>query len=459
MRAISKEQRRAPVARPHARSRRIRTRATLRLATVTSHYANPFAIARFVTGIFFPQRIALQIDGRSYSPKVLETAMFCAARDPAYKLAAETLQETAEIQISARHLRNLAVQIGGELAFARDAQTDAYFQQPLPRVLTTPSTPIALACVSVDGGRTQTRLDGGPNGVQEPHWRETKNAVLMRMTGVQFDDDPHPELPECFRDRKYMKKLLSGVGDEDVTSADTEKSDLKSWRPERLFRTCLSSLCDSDSFGRMMEAEADSRGLFAARKSAFVGDGLHYNWTLQKRHFPEFVPILDFPHAIERAYEAARAVWADSNEAWTCYVNWAKACWQGRVPDMLDEMRKHQANLGRPPKECDEKDPRKVLAEAITYFQNNASRMDYPRYRREGLPLTSAYMESFVKEMNYRVKGTEKFWNDGASGEAILQLRAAKLSDDDRLRRHMRSRPGNPFRPNVKFKPPLTSAA
>ena len=70
-----------------------------------SRYANPFAIARFATGIFFPQRIALKIDGRSYSPKVLETAMFCAARDPAYKLGAETLRETAEIQISSRHLR------------------------------------------------------------------------------------------------------------------------------------------------------------------------------------------------------------------------------------------------------------------------------------------------------------------------------------------------------------------
>jgi hypothetical protein len=84
-----------------------------------------------------------------------------------------------------------------------------------------------------------------------------------------------------------MKKLLSGVEDEDVNSSETEKSDLKSWRPERLFRTCLSSLCGSDSFGRMMEAEADSRGFFAAQKSAFVGDGLQYNWTIQKRHFPK----------------------------------------------------------------------------------------------------------------------------------------------------------------------------
>jgi hypothetical protein len=395
--------------------------------------------------------MALKIDGRSYSPKVLEIAMFCAARDPAYQLAAETLWETAKIQISARHLRNLAVHIGGELQAARDLQTEAYFQQPLPRVPTTPRTPIALACVSVDGGRVQTRLDGGPNGVQQPHWRETKNAVFTRMTGVQFDDDPQPELPACFRDRKYLKKLLSGVEQEDVNCLDAEKSDLKSWRPGRLFRTCLSSLCDSDSFGRMMEAKADSRGFFAAPKSAFVGDGLAYNWTIQKRHFPGFIPILDFPHAIERAYEAARAVWPNSDEAWKCYVRWAAACWEGRADDMLEEMRRHQQGLGPPPKNCDENDPRKLLAEAITYFENNASRMDYPRYRKEGLPLTSAYMESFVKEMNYRVKGTEKFWNDGPSAEAILQLRAAKLSDDEQLHRHMRSRPGNAFRPNAKL--------
>lgn len=385
--------------------------------------------------------------------------MFCAARDPAYKLAAETLRETAEIQISARHLRNLAVQVGGELQAATEAKTESYFQQPLPRVHTVPSTPIALACLSIDGGRTQTRLDGGPNGVQQPHWRETKNAVFMRMTGVEFDDDPCPELPDCFQDRKYMKKLLSGVDAEEVHSSDTEKSDLKSWRPERLFRTCLSSLCDSDSFGRMMEAEADSRGFFAAQKSAFVSDGLPYNWTIQKRHFPTFTPVLDFTHAIERAYEAARAVQADSDEVWLCYVNWAITCWEGRVEDMLVDMRGHQERLGRPPKKCDDKDPRKVLAEAITYYENNASRMDYPRYRKEGLPLTSAHMESFVKEMNYRVKGTEKFWNDGPSGEAILQLRAAKLSDDDRLSRHMRSRPGNPFRPNVKLRPGVDTAA
>ena len=53
--------------------------------------------------------------------------------------------------------------------------------------------------------------------------------------------------------------------------------------------------------------------------------------------------------------------------------------------------------------------------------------MDYPTYRQQGLPVTTAWMESLVKEMNYRVKGTEMFWNDPAGAEAILQVRSAAL--------------------------------
>jgi hypothetical protein len=50
-----------------------------------------------------------------------------------------------------------------------------------------------------------------------------------------------------------------------------------------------------------------------------------------------------------------------------------------------------------------------------------------------------------VKLFNRRVKGTEKFW--GRSGaESILQLRAALLSEDGQLERHMKTLPLSPFR-------------
>ena len=72
--------------------------------------------------------------------------------------------------------------------------------------------------------------------------------------------------------------------------------------------------------------------------------------------------------------------------------------------------------------------------------------MNYPRYRCLGLPCVSAWMESLVKEFNYRVKGSEKFWNRGDNAEAILQARAAVLSEDERLTQHLARRAGSPFR-------------
>ena len=62
-----------------------------------------------------------------------------------------------------------------------------------------------------------------------------------------------------------------------------------------------------------------------------------------------------------------------------------------------------------------------------------SARVGRRRSRRLGLPVTSALTESLVKEVNNRVKGTEMFWNDPEGAEAILQVRAAALRDDDRL--------------------------
>ena len=61
------------------------------------------------------------------------------------------------------------------------------------------------------------------------------------------------------------------------------------------------------------------------------------------------------------------------------------------------------------------------------------------------LPTTSCLIESQVTEINYRGKGTEKFWNDGPSGDAILHLRAAAISDGNKLADHFAARPGRHY--------------
>ncbi len=105
-----------------------------------------------------------------------------------------------------------------------------------------------------------------------------------------------------------------------------------------------------------------------------------------------------------------------------------------------------------------ESDPRKIIYSVTTYLPNSRSRMAFPRYRRQGLPVTSSLAESLVKQLSKRVKGTEKFWNDGLSGEAILQLRAAAISDADCPQRWIASRPISPFSPRCYINALTTSA-
>lgn len=385
-------------------------------------------------------------------------------------MAETALKVVGEISISARQINNLATEVGQELAADRDAKTERYVNGPLPRQATAVDVPLDLAAVFFDGGRMRTREPDQGRGVHQPHWRETKNAGFHRMKSETFAEDPQPELPDCFRNEAYVEKLVKGLknlkkeGPEEepegeqpspasTASAERGAQDRASWQPETLFRTCLSSLASSEEFGPMMAAEADARGFFTAKKKAFLGDGQACNWTIQRRWFSDFEPIADFVHVVEYVYTAAKTVHTDASSRWRQYLEWAAACWKGDVATVLGDLRVWQFRLGvlAEGEKVADTDPRKIVQRIMTYLTNSSVRMDYPRYRQEGLPVTSSLAESLVKQISKRVKGTEKFWNDGPSGEAILQLRAAVISDGDRLHRWITNRPISPFSPRCRL--------
>ncbi len=78
--------------------------------------------------------------------------------------------------------------------------------------------------------------------------------------------------------------------------------------------------------------------------------------------------------------------------------------------------------------------------------------MHYDDYRTVGLPITSSHMESTVKRVNLRVKGTEKFWSEDG-GEAIRQLRADHLSDNQPLDEFWKRRQANATGQRSRRKP------
>ena len=119
-------------------------------------------------------------------------------------------------------------------------------------------------------------------------------------------------------------------------------------------------------------------------------------------------------------------------EGWRCYVRWIQWAWEGDVERVLEELRARQQQVGLPQTGDSDSSVRVVVGRALTYLENNKGRMRYAEYRQQGLPLTSSYVASAVKQFNQRVKGTEKFWTEEGA-EGMLQLRADVLSDDQPL--------------------------
>lgn len=397
-----------------------------------------------VGGLFFPQRVALGLDSREVTPCLVRRICFASAETRSDERASIVLREVGGNQVSDSSVFRIARQVGTELAEVRD---QAEGEQALAQ---SPEARPRLAVAQCDGGRIRTREAGQGRGVHGAAWRETKNACLLRMTHRTFMNDPQPELPAAFCDPRHVAEIAEMAAPpplpETVAAEPDAPAKEPSWRPERLVRTCLSSMADSDTFGQQMQREAHQRRFFESPFRAFLGDGQAWNWSIWKQHFRTFIPILDFIHVLAYLYAAALTRHSDFSAAWACYLEMARDCWQGRVAEVIDRLQTWLAEQGVTSEApLDDKDPRKAISDAVRYLTNNQTRMNYPRYRRLGLPVTTALMESLVKQINYRVKGTEMFWDDPVGAEAILQLRAAALCDDGRLETYLRTRPGCPY--------------
>ena len=106
--------------------------------------------------------------------------------------------------------------------------------------------------------------------------------------------------------------------------------------------------------------------------------------------------------------------------------------WQGRAAEVIAALHVRQAELGLPRKDEAETNPAHVVDKTLRCLHNHQDKMRYDEHRRQGLPISSSHVESVVKPINHRVKGTEKFWSQ-EGGEAVLQLRADYLSDGQPL--------------------------
>lgn len=378
-----------------------------------------------------------------------------ATKLPSFPSAQESIEQTLEITLTSKRVERLTERIGQERVTQREEEIDEWEQLPAVEKSGVPAGVSAPEVVSVscDGGRLQ-RCDLPEDA--KSHWCESKVGILLELGPRLHNTDPRPQVPEKFLDLGRVDKLAGEIkggapkgrqfqrfSDKVPRSraASAKRRNPVSRAPVVISREVVASLADSTTFGKQLAARAWLRGFAVALRKGFVADGQSSNWGIWERHFKDlgFVPIVDFIHALTYVYAAAMAG-RPTAQGWPTYVRWITWVWEGQVKRAIKELAVRKAELGPSSDAASETDPRRIVADALTYLRNQQSRMNYPEYRRLGLPIVSSHVESAVKQVSQRVKGSEKFWSR-RGGEALLQLRADQLSDSRPLDRFWRERP------------------
>lgn len=403
------------------------------------------------------------------SPRVVIKLVYAGVESRSFAEGSAHLKNLGGLSISDERIRRATHQAAEERIAQQDRLVAAYQSKPLPEQTSQKPADVEapdIACVMCDGGRYQLldRQASATNPTDEPssdserrgkHWHESRVALLATMKGQHHEVDPQPELPNCMEfyaigsTLSEISKVGSKPGSKETPEQSIERNKQEQAKkelqeslvgPKLVSRNVVASGENWDSFGPMVATRAWYQGFAAAKHKAFVSDGSSTIEKLQQTHFPESTSVLDLLHGLGYTMHVARLTTLEESDTAESYNHWAALIWKGRVDEVLEEFDALQKIHGDPPDDCKAEDVREVLRTARVYYRNHRHRMNYPEYRRLGYPLTSSLMESTVKQINYRVKGSEKYWSS-AGGEKILRLRADYLSDDEPMTAFWKSRP------------------
>jgi len=265
-----------------------------------------------------------------------------------------------------------------------------------------------------------------PSFIQQTAQRVGQVAVQKR---TRWDvRSPEPERPVC-----TIATGLDGttvpLWEEHYKEAMCGTIALYDGKGQRLTTHYLGAMPESGK-GQFVERFTTQMAQVKARypraRHVVLSDGATWNWQLLNAHYPDAIGILDFWHAAQHLAEAADAIFSSTPSA-------EKTAWFERWRTTLrDEPNgvagvirtliyyRNSATLSAA--------TRKVVATHLHYFRQHAAHMQYADYTAAGLPIGSGVTEAGCKELiKARFCRSGMRWKR-ATGDAILQLRALRLS-------------------------------
>ena len=164
------------------------------------------------------------------------------------------------------------------------------------------------------------------------------------------------------------------------------------------------------------------RGVEWAEEIPVLGDGASWIWNRIPPMFPKdkTTEIVDFYHATEYIWDAGKAVLGQETDE---TETWAKKYCHTLKHDGPDFVLRALQFLSP----ADSPKPQ-FVKKAITYFENQGQRMNYPLYVEQGFQIGSGSAESGVKQVvGARINQPGMRWNSERA-TAVAHVRAAILS-------------------------------
>jgi len=332
----------------------------------------------------FPADVELDIENTEFSPGV-RRMQAVVGQEMSFDHGRQQMKLLADLDVTTKAVQRIAEAIGENVAAREREEIQRAVQLDLPIVV---GEPIPILYVQMDGTgvpvvKKETIGRQGKTEGQPSHTREAKLGCVYTQT--HYDADGYP------------------IRDPDST-------------------TYTGAIETAEEFGKRIYLEAWKRGWSRAEKKVVIGDGAEWIWNLADLHFPGAVQIVDLYHARQHLWELARKLFPldEANQKAWMKVHQKRLLDKGKIEKLVVALR----SLSSDSPAVQEK----IRIEA-DYFEKNAERMRYPKFRRQHLFVGSGVIEAGCKTViGSRLKQSGMFWTVPCAN-AILALRCSCIND------------------------------
>lgn len=331
----------------------------------------------------FPADVELDIENTGISPGVRRMQALVGQEAP-FDHGREQLKLLADLEVTTKAVERTAEAIGCDIAHREEQEIRRAVQLDLPIVV---GKPIPILYIQMDGTgvpvvKKETEGRKGKIDGQPAHTREAKLGCVFTQTA--WDQEGF------------------AIRDPDST-------------------TYTGAIETAEEFGKRLYLEAWNRGWSRAQKKVVIGDGAEWIWNLAEPYFPAAVQIVDLYHARQHLWDLARRLYPNdqtNQNAWI-KLHQKRLLDKGKIEKLVTSLRSI--------KSTNPELAEKIRTEA-DYFDRNAERMRYPKFRRQHLFVGSGVIEAGCKTViGSRLKRSGMFWTVRGAN-AILALRCCHLN-------------------------------